>query len=286
MYRAERDGEFFGARRWGLAAFLKQLQSWGVPGFRSGKPWKRAVAIIGYLLFALWMLSFIGKPGLSFLGLAILLIAVLIANGWSVRSRAPLLGSTSRVAAIVGWGIVGVLFVSTWAWAGSEAPSPSSQQTSLTSGPGGVGGAAPLATQPPIAPATPTATSSPSPTPTPTLTPTLTLTPTATATVRPTQVATPRPVATAPPVKPTQKPVPPVNTCGAPANPWGYNFCSGNVISNPPGNFCAYFSCIPSFWNNTNGYVEQCVDGMFSHSGGRSGSCSYHGGNRRPLYGP
>jgi hypothetical protein len=25
---------------------------------------------------------------------------------------------------------------------------------------------------------------------------------------------------------------------------------------------------------------------MFSHSGGRSGSCSYHGGNQRPLYGP
>jgi hypothetical protein len=28
----------------------------------------------------------------------------------------------------------------------------------------------------------------------------------------------------------------------------------------------------------------QCKDGKFSHSGGRQGSCSYHDGNRRPLY--
>jgi hypothetical protein len=51
---------------------------------------------------------------------------------------------------------------------------------------------------------------------------------------------------------------------------------------------CDYFSCIPSFWQNTNGYVEECQDGEFSHSGGRSGSCScsYHGGTWRPLYAP
>lgn len=28
----------------------------------------------------------------------------------------------------------------------------------------------------------------------------------------------------------------------------------------------------------TNGYVIQCVDGEWSHSGGVSGACSYHGG--------
>ena len=109
--------------------------------------------------------------------------------------------------------------------------------------------------------------------------PTPTPTPTATTTPTPTATPTLKPVAT---TKPPQA----VNTCGAPANPWGYNFCGGNVIYNPPGTFCNYFSCIPSFWKSTNGYVEQCADGLFSHSGGRSGSCSYHGGNRRPLYGP
>jgi hypothetical protein len=60
--------------------------------------------------------------------------------------------------------------------------------------------------------------------------------------------------------------------------------CPGNLIANPPGNFCAYFNCIPSFLNSTKGYVEECQDRTFSHSGGRSGSCSYHGGNWRPLY--
>src|ERR1700737_410837 len=100
-----------------------------------------------------------------------------------------------------------------------------------------------------------------------------------------TPVATPTP--TPAPVVATPAPAPPVaNTCGAPSNPWGYNFCGGNYISSPPSNFCSYFSCIASFWKSTNGYVEQCAEGMYSHSGGRSGSCSSHGGNRQALYGP
>jgi len=78
----------------------------------------------------------------------------------------------------------------------------------------------------------------------------------------------------------------PQNTCGASSNPWGYNFCGGHYITNPPGSFCSYFNCIPSFWTSTNGYVDQCVDGKYSHSGGRQGACSHHGGEARPLYGP
>lgn len=75
------------------------------------------------------------------------------------------------------------------------------------------------------------------------------------------------------------------NLCGASSNPWGYNFCAGSFISSPPSNFCSYFACIASFWNGI-GYVMQCSDLMFSLSGGRRGSCSYHGGNYRPLYAP
>jgi hypothetical protein len=67
-------------------------------------------------------------------------------------------------------------------------------------------------------------------------------------------------------------------------NPWGFNFTPGLLIYSPPSDFCSYFDCIASFWDNTRGYVMQCQNGMFSHSGGRSGSCSWHGGNRRPLY--
>lgn len=60
--------------------------------------------------------------------------------------------------------------------------------------------------------------------------------------------------------------------------------CEGALIYSPPGNFCLYFNCIPSFWKSTNGYVDKCHDGTYSHSGGRQGACSYHGGEMRPLY--
>jgi len=118
----------------------------------------------------------------------------------------------------------------------------------------------------------------------PTLSPTVASTPTPT----PTPAPTPRP-ATPPPVAPTKAPPPPppaVPTCGAPANPWGYTFCRGNFISSPAADFCSVFNCIASFWSSTNGYVEECADTTYSHSGGRSGSCSHHGGNLRALLGP
>jgi hypothetical protein len=97
----------------------------------------------------------------------------------------------------------------------------------------------------------------------------------------------PSPVAVATKVPaPPPPPPPPPSTCGAPANPWGYNFCGGNLIYSPPGNFCSYFNCIASFWQYTNGYIDECADGTYSHSGGRQGACSHHGGERRPLYAP
>ena len=113
-------------------------------------------------------------------------------------------------------------------------------------------------------------------------TPAVSVAPTPSPTPAPTP--TPKPVTPAPVVN-TPPPAPPVNTCGAPGNPWGYNFCGGSYIYQPPANFCLYFNCIKSFWQSTNGYVEECKDATFSHSGGRSGSCSYHSGNWRPLYG-
>jgi hypothetical protein len=93
----------------------------------------------------------------------------------------------------------------------------------------------------------------------------------------------PAPPSAAPPAPPAPASVP-QGACGAPANPWGYTFCGGSVITSPPANFCSAFACIASFWNQTNGYVVQCRDGLFSHSGGVRGSCSSHGGNGRTLY--
>jgi hypothetical protein len=112
--------------------------------------------------------------------------------------------------------------------------------------------------------------SPPSPTPSPTL-----------ASPTPPPPTTQAPPPPPPPAPTTTKPKT-VNLCGAPANPWNYNFCGGSTISSPPEDFCSYFECIDNFWNGR-GYVIQCKDNMFSKSGGISGSCSYHSGNRRAL---
>ena len=95
------------------------------------------------------------------------------------------------------------------------------------------------------------------------------------------------------PVQPTPAPPPPVNgLCGAPANPYGLNYCgTGSEITaaQVPSDICSYFSCIgsapshESFWRGL-GYLEVCNDGDISLSGGRSGACSYHGGEDHPVW--
>jgi hypothetical protein len=70
--------------------------------------------------------------------------------------------------------------------------------------------------------------------------------------------------------------------CGAPPNPFGYNFCSGQNIYTPASDVCSYFGCIANFWNGV-GFMEQCNDGMYSMSGGRRGACSHHGGEHQAV---
>ena len=47
--------------------------------------------------------------------------------------------------------------------------------------------------------------------------------------------------------------------------------------SGTPAGFCTTHQCIPSFSEGT-GTIVQCADGEWSHSGGRPGVCSRHGG--------
>jgi hypothetical protein len=125
---------------------------------------------------------------------------------------------------------------------------------------------------------TPTDTPTQVPTTAPTATPTVKPTPTPV----PTHAPLPTPRATQPPPKPT-----PTHCVGINGNPWCYDFNPGNLIYTPPSNFCSYFNCIPSFWGSDDpgdGFINQCVDGTYSQSGGESGDCSYHGGEGRPLY--
>jgi len=89
-----------------------------------------------------------------------------------------------------------------------------------------------------------------------------------------------QPVQTTPPAPPAR---PVAATCGAPANPDGYNFCGrGGLIYTFPSDFCNYFDCIANYPNGA-GYIDECSDETYSHSGGRPGACSHHGGELRPV---
>jgi hypothetical protein len=99
-------------------------------------------------------------------------------------------------------------------------------------------------------------------------------------TARPPATHTAKPAPKPSPVRTTKKPP---SLCGAPSNPWGYNFCSGSDIYSPPGNICSYFSpCIGNF-SNGKGYLVECKDHSYSMSGGRPGACSDHDGEWRAV---
>ena len=54
-------------------------------------------------------------------------------------------------------------------------------------------------------------------------------------------------------------------------------FVTGGCGSGQQSGFCATHTCISSFASG-HGYIVQCNDGMWSHSGGVQGACSGHGG--------
>ena len=70
-------------------------------------------------------------------------------------------------------------------------------------------------------------------------------------------------------------PTPTLVGCQTPSDP--ANCVPPDDVYNPPSDFCDTHQCIGNFDNGT-GYAEQCVDGMWSMSGGIQGACSDHGG--------
>ncbi|GLV55902.1 hypothetical protein KDH_27460 [Dictyobacter sp. S3.2.2.5] len=168
----------------------------------------------------------------------------------------------------LGIGCVGLIVILSMCTCSIAMANPSASQQSASTAP-----TTQAKAQPTHAPVKPTATPTPAPTPTPTPTPK----------PRPTPIPpTPTPV----PPAPTQAPAPPPMQTGVNGNPWGYNFNSGRDIYDPNPDFCSYFNCIKSFWTSTNGYVVECNDGEYSHSGGRSGACSRNGGVEATLLEP
>jgi hypothetical protein len=87
---------------------------------------------------------------------------------------------------------------------------------------------------------------------------------------------------TSPPIPtPTTEPSP--NLCGAPTNPYGYNFCGGSLIYSPASDICSYLTCAANFWKS-DGYVVQCQDDTFSKTGGKQKVCSQDQGYRETLF--
>jgi hypothetical protein len=212
---------------------------------------------------------------LSLLGWIVLGLGVVV-----LFRRLPQFGLTARghaLALIVG----GLLVLGVGAripGSASQGPSNGDTRQAIAQTPT----TPPTQTQMPKMTVTPVPTPSPTPTvatPPPTQKPVVVL-----ATAAPTARATAPPP---PPPPPSPPPPPAFDYCGAPSNPWHYNFCGGNPVYSPPSTFCNYFDCIASFWTEDipgDGYVIQCMDGKFSLSGGEAGGvCSYHGGPSRPL---
>jgi hypothetical protein len=100
----------------------------------------------------------------------------------------------------------------------------------------------------------------------------------------PTAGATTTPPISSPPTTTTpQPPPPPPNLCGAPPNPYGYNFCGGSPLADPASNICSYLDCVANFFNGK-GFVVECQDNTFSKSGGTKAVCSKHVGYLQTLY--
>ncbi|MFU8851478.1 hypothetical protein ACNAW0_10905 [Micromonospora sp. SL1-18] len=109
---------------------------------------------------------------------------------------------------------------------------------------------------------------------------------------------TPTPTADSLPVQPSPQPTGTVTSsptpsaapsptepdrCGAPANPYGYNYCGGSsYVYDPAPDVCSWFACVENLWDG-NGYLVQCEDGLISRTGMKRGPCAEHEGTRRPV---
>lgn len=237
-----------------------------VPGFRTGRRWKQIVAVLGYLIIGICIVQIGTNPGLGVFGLLSLGAVWLATNAFGIRTKIPAFRSPNPLAAGGAWSALAVAML-----VSAAAAAPASTTTNSGVGTGLSPSASPLAVAQQPSPSSTNSASLPSPSPTPIAS--LSPSPRPSPPPAPTHAASPKPVA--------------FNYCGAPANPWHYNFCAANAgkyIRYPNADFCSYFNCIASFWQSTNGWVAECVDGTYSHSGGVSGACSHHGGVLRPLW--
>jgi hypothetical protein len=218
--------------------FLRQI-----PGYRSMTPWKVVLASAAYCVAAIWVLAAIGaaNPGMALMGLGLVALGMLGANGWGMRSRLPGVRSSSRLVAVGTWVGLCLALVVVSAMAAPSTPT-------AVAPPAHAGESAPTATPlRPVAESTPPPTSKPTATPRPSPSPTETPTtvPTATPTVIPTAAPTAVPIVVPAPLPPPPPPAPA-------ADPYAAATAAGASAV--------------------------CADGSWSFSAHRSGTCSHHGG--------
>ncbi|MGC5020324.1 hypothetical protein [Micromonospora sp. DT47] len=100
---------------------------------------------------------------------------------------------------------------------------------------------------------------------------------------RPTPTTSSDPSTPSPTASPGSPSPTPGDRCGAPENPYGYNYCGGSYVDDPASDVCSYFDCVDTFWNGK-GYMVQCQDGMVSMTGVQRGPCAEHSGTWRTVY--
>jgi len=228
----------------------RRLLQW----FRARPLWAKIVLIVLLLGLLPWLLI---AAGLAVMALGLIGLA---------RGSLPRFRITSRPLAVGAVALGLVSFVGGTAFAGAVMQAPPSPPAVTQ---------APSAALPAPAPAIPVTTQL-APTTVPSRATAPTTTPATAAPVR-------KPPATHAPTSMPPKTTVQRSLCGAPDNPYGYNFCGrGSHVYRPPAGICSYFACIQNFDNGV-GYMEECQDGMYSMSGGRQGACSYHGGELRPV---
>ncbi|WFE33930.1 hypothetical protein [Micromonospora sp. WMMD975] len=100
--------------------------------------------------------------------------------------------------------------------------------------------------------------------------------------VRPSTSPAPRGTRSASPRDDDRQPVA-ERRCGAPTNPFGYDYCGGDRIRKPAAGVCEWFECVPGFWSGR-GWLVQCRDGTISRTGGQPDVCAGHQGLRRTVW--
>jgi hypothetical protein len=78
----------------------------------------------------------------------------------------------------------------------------------------------------------------------------------------------------------------PVDLCGAPPNPYGYNLCGrGSPVNDWPPQVCSYFTCVAGF-GESGGHLVECGDHMLSTSGATGKGCAHHRGAPQTVSAP